>query len=244
MRTMLALGCGFTSRRVCVFAPDRMARTMAPLNSVGWVTRSGGYMQVHGKPFGTTGDLMHYIGIGSDPNAASKANGIFWIDNKGNAYFGGSLSAGTLRNAVQTTSTAGNAEIINGPFSTLGRQKSVVVSYSLRKTDTATTGTWNPPSGAVNATIYIYRKVGNGPEQMINSFVVNGAFEVLNETGGPSKLVSTMSGAHTFNDNTPGTDQFTYRAILISRNVAASTPSSGTVNVEIQQSLGIISVEQ
>lgn len=209
-----------------------------------WVTRSGGYMQVHGKPFGTTGDLMMFIGIGSDPNAASKANGIFWIDNKGNSYFGGSLTAGTLRNAVQTTSTAGNAEIINGPFSTLGRQKSVVVSYSLRKTDTANTGTWNPPSGSVNATIYIYRKVGNGPEQMINSFVVNGAFEVLNETGGPSKLVSTMNGSHTFNDNTPGTDQFTYRAILVSRNVAASTPSSGTVNVEIQQNLGIISVEQ
>lgn len=209
-----------------------------------WVTRSGGYMQVHGKPFGTTGDLMHYIGIGSDPNAASKANGIFWIDNKGNSHFGGSLSAGTLKNDVRTTSTAGNAEIINGPFSTLGRQKSVVVSYSLRKTDTANTGTWNPPSGSVNATIYIYRKVGNGPEQMINSFVVNGAFEVLNETGGPSKLVSTMNGSHTFNDNTPGTDQFTYRAILISRNVAASTPSSGTVNVEIQQNLGIISVEQ
>lgn len=208
------------------------------------IIRSGAYMKVEGKPFGVTGDLTSWSGIGSDPANCSKSNGLRWEDNKGNSYFGGSLTAGTLKNDVRTTSTAGNAEIINGPFSTLGRQKSVVVSYSLRKTDTANTGTWNPPSGSVNATIYIYRKVGNGPEQMINSFVVNGAFEVLNETGGPSKLVSTMNGSHTFNDNTPGTDQFTYRAILISRNVAASTPSSGTVNVEIQQNLGIISVEQ
>jgi len=42
-----------------------------------WITRSGGYMLAHGKPFGVTGDLMMWLGIGSDPANASKGNGLF-----------------------------------------------------------------------------------------------------------------------------------------------------------------------
>lgn len=209
-----------------------------------WVTRSGAYMMVHGKPFGVSNDLMMWIGVGSNPDNASKANGLFWIDNQGNGYFGGSLSAGVLKNAVQTTSTNGNAEIVNGPFSTLGRAKSVVVSYDMTKTDTANTGRWTGVSGPVNATIAIYRKVGAGAEQFITNFNVTGSYEVLNEQGGPSQLTSRMAGSHTFTDNTPGTEQFTYRAIIVTRNVATGTASGGTVGVVINQTLGIISVEQ
>lgn len=209
-----------------------------------WITRSGAYMMVHGKPFGVSNDLMIWIGVGSNPGNASKANGLFWVDNQGNGYFGGSLSAGVLKNAVQTTSTSGNAEIINGPFSTLGRAKNVVVSYDMTKTDTANTGRWTGVSGPVNATIAIYRRVGNGSEQFITNFNVTGNYEVLNEQGGPSQLISRMGGSHTFTDNTPGTEQFTYRAIITTRNVATGTPSGGTVGVVINQTLGIISVEQ
>ncbi|MFL4597562.1 host specificity factor TipJ family phage tail protein [Stenotrophomonas maltophilia] len=209
-----------------------------------WVTRSGAYMMVHGKPFGVSNDLMMWFGIGSNPANASKANALFWIDNQGSGYFGGSLSAGVLKNAVQTTSTNGNAEIVNGPFSTLGRAKNVVVSYDMTKTDTAHTGRWTGVSGPVNATIAIYRKVGNGGEQFITNFNVTGNYEVLNEQGGPSQLISRMGGSHTFTDNTPGTEQFTYRAIIVTRNVATGTASGGTVGVVINQTLGIISVEQ
>jgi len=66
-----------------------------------WITRSGGFMLAHGKPFGTTGDLMMWLGIGSDPAAASKANALFWIDNRGNGYFGGSLRAGAINSGGQ-----------------------------------------------------------------------------------------------------------------------------------------------
>ncbi len=209
-----------------------------------WITRSGAYMMVHGKPFGVSNDLMMWIGVGSNPGNASKANGLFWVDNQGNGYFGGSLSAGVLKNAVQTTSTNGNAEIVNGPFSTLGRAKNVVVSYDMTKTDTANTGRWTGVSGPVNATIAIYRKVGAGAEQFITNFNVTGNYEVLNEQGGPSQLISRMGGSHTFTDNTPGTEQFTYRAIIVTRNVATGTPSGGPVGVAVNQTLGIISVEQ
>ncbi|MFB6703075.1 hypothetical protein, partial [Streptomyces rubiginosohelvolus] len=131
-----------------------------------------------------------------------------------------------------------------GPFSTLGRAKNVVVSYDMTKTDTANTGRWTGVSGPVNATIAIYRRVGNGAEQFITNFNVTGSYEVLNEQGGPSQLTSRMAGSHTFTDNTPGTEQFTYRAIIVTRNVATGTPSGGTVGVAIEQTLGIISVEQ
>ncbi|WP_198283601.1 hypothetical protein, partial [Stenotrophomonas sp. SKA14] len=76
------------------------------------------------------------------------------------------------------------------------------------------------------------------------NFNVTGNYEVLNEQGGPSQLISRMAGSHTFTDNTPGTEQFTYRAIITTRNVATGTPSGGTVGVVINQTLVIISVEQ
>lgn len=232
----------FVADRFGIVDPNNTGSTT--FESGRWVTRSGAYMMAHGKPFGVSGDLMMWIGVGSNPANASKANGLFWIDNQGNGYFGGSLSAGVLKNAVQTTSTNGNAEIVNGPFSTLGRAKNVVVSYDMTKTDTANTGRWTGVSGPVNATIAIYRRVGNGAEQFITNFNVTGNYEVLNEQGGPSQLTSHMAGSHTFTDNTPGTEQFTYRAIIVTRNVATGTASGGTVGVVINQTLGIISVEQ
>lgn len=204
----------------------------------------GGAQRIIGNGFGQQGDLMDYFGPNVGAGGASKANATMWMDIEANAYWGGSLSAGTLKNAVQTTSTLGNAEIVNGPFDTLGRPKNVTVSYSFTKRDTANNGTWSNVGGSTNAVINIYRKVGNGAETLVTALNVTGDHTVFNEQGGPSYLTSRMSGSTSFVDNTPGTEQFTYRAALVSRNSAAGAASGGTINTSTNQTLGIISVEQ
>ncbi|WP_448130879.1 hypothetical protein [Stenotrophomonas rhizophila] len=66
-------------------------------------------------------DLMMWRVNGSNPAGASKAHGLFWIDNSGNIHFGGSLSADILRNAVRaSTMHAIGAELISTLFKNNG----------------------------------------------------------------------------------------------------------------------------
>lgn len=196
-----------------------------------------------GHTFGS-GDLVFWYGPNIGAAACTKANATIWFDTAASAYFGGSLSAGVLRNAVTSTSTAGNAECVNGPFGTNGNPKVVVVSYGFAKVDTANTGTWTSHSGTVAASIQIYRKVGGGSETLVTTLNVTGSYEVNNEPGGPSGLRSAMNGSTTFTDNTAGTGDFTYRAVIVSRTFATGTQSSGTVSVSTTQSITIVSTEQ
>jgi hypothetical protein len=214
-----------------------------------WITRSGGYMQVHGKPFGTTGDLMFYIGVGSDPNAASKGNGIFWIDNKGNAYFGGSLSAGVLRNGVQTgtTQTIGT-ELVNGPFRTNGNNRTVTLSFvrthRRQRSAGGSTG-WVSGAGSNTAQVQLYRQIGTGGWVLWQVLNVTGSVNISNETDGPDIVDSGWSGSFTVNDSSSPLETVSYRAVVTAFTEQSVAHQSGSFDAQtITQNLSIISVEQ
>lgn len=213
-----------------------------------WITRSGGYMMAHGKPFGTSADLMMWFGIGSAVNNASKANGLFWIDNKGNAYFGGSLSAGILRNAVQTgtTQTTGT-ELVNGPFRTNGGNRSVAISFSRTvvrtKSALGTTG-FVAGAGSNTATVQVYRRIGTAAETLWQTLNVTGSVNISNEPDAPDRAESQWSGAVTVNDSSSSTQDVTYRAVITAYGEQTVTHTSGTFDGQtITQNLSIISVE-
>lgn len=213
-----------------------------------WITRSGGYMLAHGKPFGTTGDLMMWLGIGSNPANASKGNGLFWIDNKGNSYFGGSLSAGVLRNAVQTTTlqTVG-AELVNGPFTTNGNTRQVTIGFSrtvaARKTAPGTS-TFVAGAGANTATVQVYRQIGNGAEAWWQTLNVTGDIYIQNETDGPDYLSSTWGGSLTVNDASSPNELVRYRAIVTAFTAQQFSHTSGSFDSQVvTQNLSIVSVE-
>ncbi len=203
-----------------------------------WMTRSGGYLLAHGKPFGTTGDLLMWIGVGSDVNACSKSNGMFWVDNKGNGYFGGSLQAGVLRHSSRSTSTAANSETGIGPFVTNGAQKTLVLSYSLNKLDRTSTS-FTGASGSVSAVIDVFRQVGIGSEVLVQTLSVSGTF--VREG---NELAQSMQGSVTWSDTTPANNTVGYRAAMRSRNLVAGTTGGAVSVVTFDQSVNIISVEQ
>lgn len=214
-----------------------------------WMTRSGGYLLAHGKPFGTTGDILMWIGVGSNVDACSKANGLFWIDNRGNSYFGGSLAAGTLRNAVQTTTTQTlGTELINGPFTTNGNTRSVIVSYrrdvSARKNANGSSG-FIAGAGANTATVRVYRQIGTAAEELWQTLNVSGNIEILNESDGPDYLRSSWGGGITVNDSSSPLELVRYRAVIVAFANQAFTHSSGSYDAqEVSQNLSITSVEQ
>lgn len=210
------------------------------------VLDTGTHMKVIGVGFGANGDLVEWYGPKMPISSCSKANGVTWTDTSGNAYFGGNLKAGTLYNAARTTNTAPNAEVVLGPFDTLGQPKTVVVSYSFNKSDVSNTLSqqgFTHAGGTPAATIELYRRINGGPETLIATWTFTGDFVISNEPDGPDDATQFISGSRTYTDNT-GASQITYRAVIASRTLATFTHPGGIHKVVTSQSLGIVSTEQ
>lgn len=98
---------------------------------------NGTYMKVSGVGFGTTSQFIEWFGPKMDISLCSEANAIQFLKTDGSAYFGGSLSAGTLKNAAQTTDTGAAASVTVGPFGTNGNPIQVVASYDVTSSSTS-----------------------------------------------------------------------------------------------------------
>ncbi|MCU1196132.1 carbohydrate-binding protein [Stenotrophomonas maltophilia] len=209
----------------------------------------GSAQRIIGTNFGAAGDnLVDYFGPNVGAGAASKANAVIWMDANGSAYFGGQLSAGILRNAVQTTTTQTvGVELVNGPFATNGRVRSVTVSFSRRHVRTKTTyGTdgFVAGGGQNTARVEIYRRVGEGAESLWQVLNASGGVNILNETDGPDNAISDWGGSFTVNDTSTSAQTITYRAVITSFTEQAVSHTSGSFQQQsITQSLSIISVE-
>lgn len=109
------------------------------------VVVSGSFMKVSGVPFGDgpgTSQFIEWYGPVKltsgvvDPSLCTATDAIYYLTNQGNAYFGGTLAVGIIRNAAQTTDTAAAAQIVLGPYSTNGNVQTITVSYSYERSGT------------------------------------------------------------------------------------------------------------
>ncbi|MGL4691189.1 MAG: hypothetical protein ACRCWE_03615, partial [Stenotrophomonas maltophilia] len=209
----------------------------------------GSSQRIIGNGFGNNGEgLMDYFGPNVGAAAASKANATVWMDVNGNAYWGGSLAAGVLRNAVQSTQTSTvGTEVVNGPFGTNGRNKSVVVSFSRRvnrqKNQYGMPG-FVAGGGSNTCTVNVYRKIDNDPETFWTSFTAGGGIDIYNETDGPDIATSYWAGSVTLNDGGDGSRPRQYRAQIVSYSEQGVSHQSGSYDFQsTNQSLSIVSTE-
>lgn len=210
---------------------------------------NGSAQRIIGTGFGNGMEgLMDYFGPNVGPGAATKANAVMWMDSAGNAYWGGALAAGVLRNAVQTTTVVmTGTQLVCGPFSTNGRNKSVVISFSRRvqriKSSYGTDG-FVAGAGENTCTINVYRQVGNNAETFWTQLVARGGVNITNERDGPDYADSNWGGAVTINDGADGSLQRQYRAEIVGASEQEVRHQSGSFNSQsIEQSLSIVSVE-
>lgn len=207
----------------------------------------GSAQLVLGHSFGS-GDLVMWYGPNVGAASCTKANGLFHLDTSGGGYFGGSLSAGTLKNAVQTTTTVTTGtELVNGPFNTNGNTRSVVLSFgrSMVYTSNANGSSgFTAGAGSNTATVQLYRKIGTAAETLWQTLNVAGSIDIMNEPDAPDRAVSMWGGALTVNDTSVAGTPVTYRAVITgytSQNVS----HPGTINsITTTQNLSIISTEQ
>jgi hypothetical protein len=201
------------------------------------IFNNGSVMRVQGTGFGANGDLITWFGPTMAIAQCSRANAISYEATNGDAYFGGSLSAGVIKNAVQTTSTAPNAAVQTGPLASNGRPRTVVISYTWTREATSSAG--SAAMGALFAQVKLYR----------------GSTEIgtLNATGewtrtayggvsSPSRYSEAMSGSLTIGD-TSGGSTVEYSAVLITRSLGPGP--SGTIQQDaIGQNISIIQTEE
>lgn len=208
----------------------------------------GSAQLILGHSFGS-GDLVMWYGPNVGASNCTKANSLFHLDTVGGGFFGGSLSAGTLKNTVQTTTTVTvGTQLINGPFSTLGRTRSVTLSFSRnhsRIKNAYGSDGFVAGAGSNTATVQLWRKIGNAAETLWQTMAVGGSVDIINEVDGPDRAVSYWGGAATYNDSSPAGDAVTYRAVITGFTAQGVSHQSGSYDSQtITQNLSIGSVEQ
>lgn len=209
---------------------------------------SGSSQRIIGNGFGTDG-LVDYFGPNVGAANANKANATMWMDRNGNAYWGGAIAAGILRNANQSSSiqTTGNGVLV-GPFDTNGRNKQVVVGYNRRHIRTKSAlgpQGFVAGAGANGGVINLYRQLDGQAETLWQQIPITGSVTINNEIDGPDTASSGWSASLTLNDNTDGTTRRSYRAEIVSFTEQTVSHQSGSFEGQtITQSLSVISIEQ
>lgn len=225
---------------------------------------NGAFMKVSGVGFGTSNQFIEWFGPKMAISSCSEANAIQYLKTNGDAYFGGSLSGGVLRNSGQTSDIGSGATITVGPFGSNGGVIQVVTSYSAISSQTSNYDGTNAGRTDWDNAVAAWGATSSGgmvdASKAISCNVVvqitrNGsAFGTLTITGGQESIVGqrpvpaasepgyltftrTVSGSITGTDNAGGTTNRTFVATLTTRTDAVL----GTID---QQRIGIICTEQ
>ena len=171
-------------------------------------------------PFGPD-SLIEWKGpailTGGAPNygALTKANAtISWLDNAGNSYFGGNLSAGILRNAARSTSKALNVSVEAGPFSTNGGSKTVVWGCVWAGYYSDSTSGSDSTSTVAGGTVTLYRRLNGGSRVQLDTKNINTTLTTTviqdPEVGTTKTLYEDGGATFTFTDTNTSTQDFTY----------------------------------
>ncbi len=214
---------------------------------------NGVYIKATGVGFGTSGQFIEWFGprpAGGDLALCTEAAALAYLKTNGDAYFGGSLSAGVIRNAARTTDIGAGASITIGPFGTNGNPILVVASYSALSQDVATypatsqgltdwnaaVSAWGATPGptvsaskaiSCNVAVRVDRAVGGGSPAQWATLTITGGTETLTgqaptpgDQEGSLTYLRTVSGSITSTDNGGGTQNRTFTATITNRTNA------------------------
>lgn len=169
--------------------------------------------------------LVFWFGPSQATANMRKSNATIWMDTAGNAYWGGRIVAGTISNSIRGSNTGVPVSVSVGPFSTNGNPITIVWSYDYIRV--ARRYGNQTASGATNATVRLYQKVGTGAETLVDTRVITGTttsfYDAEPIPGQPSGTIGytafteSKGGSYTYTDNLGGTAQRTYRVEVVAR---------------------------
>lgn len=202
---------------------------------------NGVYMKVAGVGFGTQGQFIEWFGPRRAINQCNEATAIQYLKTNGDAYFGGSLTAGTIRNSGRSTDTAANAALELGPFGSEGNNRTVIATFGFSHSGTHTTSASG--SGSTTASVRLERSTNNGSSwSTLTNFsaTINGSWQPSFGPGEPGQVNVSGGATITFTDTFNTTGNLMYRLRLLSRPL----PNYPTPNTPMVQTLTVISTEE
>ncbi|WP_199097201.1 methyl-accepting chemotaxis protein [Dyella sp. ASV21] len=206
------------------------------------IARSGAYMKVTGPGFGNAGQFIEWYGPVMQTWQCSEANALYYLKKDGSAYFGGSLSAGILKNSIATSIVSNTAQVETSPFGTNGRSKVIVASLFYGVNGTVNGNAAGYYNGLqTDAVITLYRSYAGGGWQWINAITVYGSCQA--DYDGEFKrtnITQRLDGAITMTDSLGGTGTFNY---LLQVSNAHGWPTQMANGNTGNQRLTIVSTE-
>ena len=173
-------------------------------------------------------DPVYAMWAGS--GAKTDTNAIFYLKRNGAGYFGGSLSAGVLKTAVTNPAYDPAAQVVDGPFGSNGGTINVVCGLAWRFDKSSRGHTYTVGSGSNAVTIRLYRTIGAGAEELVQSSTFSGSTSIVNsnDPDTQSTCTRTIDGSFTYTDTAASTQNRIYRAVVaISQQSITMTPRPG-----------------
>ena len=199
-----------------------------------WTSANNAFVKAAGIGFGTSSQFLEWFGprpTGGNLALCSEATAISYLKTNGDAYFGGSLSAGALKTAITGTSLAADASVETARYGSNGGSIQVVLSYYVYSETTASYGSqtewknaitnWGgtPPSGsgelfynfsksiAATASIALDRSVNGGAYSLgVTTLNVTGGTETLGGASIPETNSHQLTFTRTFSGSLTYTD--------------------------------------
>ncbi len=201
---------------------------------------NGSVMRVQGTGFGKNGDLVTWFGPSMSIAACTRANAISYEATNGDAYFGGTLSAGKIKNAVRTTSPYTDT-LSTGDIGSNGDTRTIVLSFAYSRRSAS--GSNQAGSGESSAVIALYRRgVEIGRLEATGGYLTS-----LNDGGGPTERYlysEEVGGSITVTDQTGGSS-VEYNARVLSRSFGPGPHATGGISFDIiAGSMAIIETEE
>ena len=193
-------------------------------------------------------DPVYVMWAGS--GAKTDTNAIFYLKKSGAGYFGGSLSAGTLRTAVTNPSVGPSQQVVSGPFGSNGGAITIIGSIAFFSQERSYNHNYSAGAGTTSCSFTLFRKLGSDPEVQIHTFYAGGSisFDNYNPTDELSSGTISVNGSFTFVDPVVSTAPRTYRLVsaltyqqlVPTRKIGGGTGFAGG---DVSQRLTIVTTE-
>jgi len=207
------------------------------------IVQTGSFMKVSGAPFGSSNQFIEWYGpYFASLSSCTEANATYYLKTNGSAYFGGTLSAGVLKNAAQSTSVASDASITVGDFSSNGGVKTITLSYEYARGYQCNTNT-GAITGSSNIAVLIEKSINGGSTWTTLATLTVPDTERTVEVEPPDfdRVQYRASASTTLTDNT-GAGNMRLRARLTSRTLPTLS-GTGIFNFVETQNISVISIE-
>lgn len=121
----------------------------------------GGFTLTIGKGFGTSSQFIMWFGPTVAEASMDEASATFYLKTNGDAYFGGTLFAGLIRNTLHSTDISSTNIVTVGDFASNGGVITIISSYDFHHNVRKANGTASF-SGSGGATVVIEGSTNSG----------------------------------------------------------------------------------